>query len=357
MIFRLVACSLLIAAATIHAAHPLARRLQVRNEGEAAVEIEWINPRTGEIVPFAGSEHGQVLNFDSYVNHTFRFRAANNNPESKNEVQYVTVGQEDEEQVFVLKEDLEVERLSADGLRHRNEEVSAMTEKCRQRAAQRLSLSGDNVDVDAVTQDLVKCLEKEAARLIEIRNEELAFQRQLRKDVANLGENYTCADPTKETTKPKELTTWTYEDQNRTVGILHSRPDSQIHILYDFISEEECEAIKEAAAPSLHRGTVADGKGGSKMSENRKAWQAGLSVKDWRSTIDPIANVKRRLFAYANHAAGYNMSLPGQEDIMSIQYFGEGADNPTPDRYVPILALLLACLEFSFMMPATHILF
>jgi len=282
--FRIVACSLLlIAAVTTHAAHPLARRLQVRNEGEAAVEIEWINPQTGEIVPFAGSQHGQVLNFDSYVNHTFRFRAVNNNRKSKNEVQYVTVGQEDEEQVFVLKEDLEVERLNAHGLRQRNKDVSAMTEKCRQRATQRLS-TGDNVD--AVSQDLVKCLEKEAARLIEISNEELAFQRQLRKDVANLGENYTCADPTKETTKPKELTTWTYENQNRTVGILHSRPASQIHILYDFISEEECEAIKEAAAPALHRGTVADGKGGSKMSENRKAWQAGLRVKDWRSTIE-----------------------------------------------------------------------
>jgi hypothetical protein len=71
------------------------------------------------------------------------------------------------------------------------------------------------------------------------------------------------------------------------------------------------------------------------MSENRKAWQAGLQVKDWQDTTDPIANVKRRLFAYANHATGYNMTIPGQEDIMSIQYFGNGQDDPTPDRYMP----------------------
>ena len=331
-IFNTATFALLLGVVTnVQAAHPLGRRLQIRNEGAEAVAIEWINPLTGEIVPYGGSQQGEVLSLESYVNHTFRFRSVSHKDE---EVQYVTVGQEDEEQIFVLKQDLEVERLRATGLRPRdNEDARAMTEKCRQRAQQRLAASQD--DVEAVTRDLVQCMQGEAARLFEIQNEELAFQRQLRRDVANLGENYTCADPNKETSTPKQITTWTYEDRNRTVGILHSRPDSQIHILHDFISPEECAAIQEAAAATLHRGTVADGKGGSKLSENRKAWQAGLSVKDWQSTTDPIATVKRRLFAYANHAVGYNMTIPGQEDIMSIQYFGEGVDNPTPDRYMP----------------------
>jgi 2OG-Fe(II) oxygenase superfamily len=53
------------------------------------------------------------------------------------------------------------------------------------------------------------------------------------------------------------------------------------------------------------------------------------------TTDNPIANVSRRLFAYANAATGYNMTLDGQEDLMSIQYFGEGTDNPAPDRYTP----------------------
>jgi len=71
------------------------------------------------------------------------------------------------------------------------------------------------------------------------------------------------------------------------------------------------------------------------MSESRKAWQAGIDVKDWQSTEDPIATVKRRLFAYANHATGYNMELPGQEALMAIKYVGQGAGDPTPDRYMP----------------------
>ena len=333
MVYRIFTCSLLLSAAAVYAAHPLGRRLQIRNEGAVAVEIEWVNPITGAIVPFAGSQQGEVLSFNSYVNHTFRFRPSTL---QESEVQFVTVGQEDEEQIFVLKEDFEVVRLNANSIRQLEGDVGAVTDMCRQRALEQLTAAEmQDVDVQAVSQDLIKCLEREAARLFEIRNEELAFQRQLRRDIANLGENYTCADPTKETTTPKHVTRWTYENQNHTIGILHSRPDSKIHILHDFITPEECVAIQEAASSILHRGTVADGKGGSKMSDNRKAWQAGLAVQDWRSTTDLIARVKRRVFAYANHATGYNMSIPGQEDIMSIQYFGEGIDNPRPDRYMP----------------------
>lgn len=77
-------------------------------------------------------------------------------------------------------------------------------------------------------------------------------------------------------------------------------------------------------------------KGGSTLSQNRKAWQAGIAV-DWSKETagDPIAAVTRRLFDYANHVTGYNMKVEGQEDLMSIQYFGNGTDDPTPDRYTP----------------------
>jgi len=83
-------------------------------------------------------------------------------------------------------------------------------------------------------------------------------------------------------------------------------------------------------------GTVADGKGGSQMSQSRKAWQAGIEP-DWSKEADgdEITAVVRRLFDYANHVTGYNMSVDGQENLMSIQYFGEGVDDPTPDRYMP----------------------
>jgi hypothetical protein len=48
------------------------------------------------------------------------------------------------------------------------------------------------------------------------------------------------------------------------------RPASRVHVIENFISPEECEAMEEAAKPKLHRATVADGKGGSHLSEHRK---------------------------------------------------------------------------------------
>lgn len=183
---------------------------------------------------------------------------------------------------------------------------------------------------------LVQCLEDKTADVLVAKNEEVAFQADLRHTLSNMAENYTCADPKRQGTTPKEWRTWTHKGVTRNVGILHDRPASQIHMLQDFISPEECKAIEEAAKPKLHRGTVADGKGGSRLSDNRKAWQAGVSV-NWSQEAqgDPIAAVSRRLFDYANHVTGYGMQVQGQEDLMSIQYFGNGTADPTPDRYTP----------------------
>jgi hypothetical protein len=202
---------------------------------------------------------------------------------------------------------------------------------------------------------MIQCIEaKTAEKLIEL-NEELAYQRDLRRTIANMNENYTCTDLSRTTSTPQRTTTWTYRDGpnhdpvTRRVGILHDHRASQIHAIENFISTEECRAIEAMAEPLLHRGTVADGKGGSTMSPNRKAWQAGIAVDDYYNTNDPIANVKRRLFAYTNHAVPYNLTLDGQEELMSIQYFGINSTAPradtsaeyrdhilsTPDRYTP----------------------
>mmetsp|Transcript_7969 Transcript_7969/g.18446 ORF Transcript_7969/g.18446 Transcript_7969/m.18446 type:complete len:266 (+) Transcript_7969:1589-2386(+) len=158
----------------------------------------------------------------------------------------------------------------------------------------------------------------------------------MRYKVADALENYTCADNDVPTTSPHETRQWTYNSTIRDVHILLDRNESKIHLLRNFISEEECNAIETAAKPLLHRGTVADGNGGHKLSDHRKAWQAGIRVP-WEKEAegDSITVLTRRLYAYVNHATGYNIDVVGQEDIMSIQYFGRGDDDPTPDQYRP----------------------
>jgi 2OG-Fe(II) oxygenase superfamily len=355
--------------------HPLHRTLRVQNQAEEAIDIAWIDPNTGNAIPLGEPlPAGEVISYDSFVNHTFLLQRhpssceTEGTPESRTpnvpssntkeayDSLFVTVTPEEGEQLVLVQKDFHLERVL-----HLEEpppvevplrtDVSEMVQNCKQQAELK-----KYTHPETIRQFIVTCLEQKTTDLLVLYNEELSFQRELRKTVAHWSENYTCADPMRTTTPAQRNTTWAYQDSSdaprvvRHVGILHEHSASQIHVIENFISPEECQAIQEAANPILHRGTVADGKGGSTMSKNRKAWQAGISVQDYKNPKDPIANVKRRLYAYANHAAGYNMTLDGQEDIMSIQYFGLNSSTvgrpskvvvhdddvlTTPDQYTP----------------------
>ena len=48
-----------------------------------------------------------------------------------------------------------------------------------------------------------------------------------------------------------------------------------------------------------------------------------------------IAQLSRRVYNYVNHVLPFDIKEYGQEDLMSIQYFGRGPDDDKPDRYMP----------------------
>lgn len=346
-----------VAATAANAGYP-ARRLIIDNESGGKVSVDWVNPVTGDSVPIAApTASGEKIAFESFVNHSFlvHFLGEESNNTAAATVT-VRVTEEEGEQVVMLKEGSKVERVeqSSPSIASRRDierdsqgweygtvsrgKTSEETQKaahsvvvgCRRSAGAQLAVGRD---VETIMNSLDACMEERAASIFENMNSDLVFQNKLLKSLSAQAENYTCADPNKVTSTPTEIRTWEHNGVMREIGVFHNRPASQIHILKNFISPEECEAIEKAAAPTLHRGTVADGKGGSKMSDNRKAWQAG--VQYGKDPDDPIRAVKQRLFDYANHVTGYGMSLPGQEDIMSIQYFGNGEDDPTPDQYTP----------------------
>jgi hypothetical protein len=358
--------------------HLLHRNITLKNNADTAVDVAWIHPDTGTEISMGPSINvGEAILFDSFVNHTFIVHEHTDTAPSamaSSEIQYlptshlsddtdeinasigessyITVSSDEGEQVVVIQKGLQLERtLAIDSavestIKEKNQDVQSMMEACRKQ-----SPSGDESNL----MEMIQCMERKTAEKLIILNEELAFQRDLRRNIASMNENYTCTDATRNTTTPKRTTTWSSQEGNdehpsiiiRNVGIVHEHRASQIHVIENFISREECDAIQNAAEPLLHRGTVADGKGGSTMSQNRKAWQAGISIKgDPYNINDPIANVKRRLFAYTNHAVGYNLTLDGQEDIMSIQYFGlnstgrKGKESEndilsSPDQYTP----------------------
>lgn len=145
-------------------------------------------------------------------------------------------------------------------------------------------------------------------------------------------ENYTCADESLITTEAKRSERW----QGRKVDVFIDRPASRIHTIENFMNAEECAAVEARAKPILHDATVADGSGGSKLSESRKAKQAGIKVYwDKEKEGDLVARVSRRVYDYVNYVLPFGIKENGQEDLMSIQYFGRGPDDEAPDRYMP----------------------
>ena len=94
--------------------------------------------------------------------------------------------------------------------------------------------------------------------------------------------------------------------------------------------------MEDEASSKLHKASTADGKGGTTISVNRKAMQASIHPA-WAKEQegDLIATLSRRVYDYTNEALGLGIEEKGQEPLMSIQYFGQGYNDTTPDRYTP----------------------
>lgn len=232
-----------------------------------------------------------------------------------------------------MKNGLEVEH--SDSKKISQFRANDIVDTCKKQAKDQLSAGRLPNEVFKSMSD---CVVAGTSRSLQALSEEVAFERSLRESISGKVEDYTCSDKLIETTKATEIRQWSYATENitRNAQLLHERQASKIHMIEDFISEEECAAIQEAAAPILHRGTVADGKGGSKLSDHRKAMQAGIRIPwELEETGHPLPRLFRRIYAYTNDATGFGMSVEGQEDLMSIQYFGRGEGDEAPDRYRP----------------------
>ena len=206
---------------------------------------------------------------------------------------------------------------------------------CRQQAMESLALDPDRA-LESI-ELLASCVEAKVARTLEETNIQISYEAKVRKGMAGFLENYTCADETLDSSPDVSSHYWTMPDATRMVHVKHDRAPSKIHVVENFISEDECLAMETEAALTLHRATVADGKGGSQLSPNRKAMQAGITV-DWdkEEEGDLIARLSRRVYDYAEHVLKLGINEHGQEDLMSIQYFGRGRNDTEPDRYTPV---------------------
>jgi hypothetical protein len=244
--------------------------------------------------------------------------------------------------------------LVTDGLQIRNDdtmdvvysfeviEPSEWLGRCRFEAKRRLLKGKSDGYPKELTNRILEqykdCLARGIAPKFKEVTDEVKFEERVRMTVSALLENFTCTNEIAESTPDLEQRYWTSEKDNvaRLVHVKFDRPASQIHVVEKFASVEECNAMEEHVAGRLGIATTEDGKGGSHVSNSRRAMQAYIEP-DWSKEAegDPILKLNRRIFDYANHALGLNITVHGQEPLMSIQYFGRGKSDIEPDRYTP----------------------
>lgn len=314
------------------------RAIEFQNHSGSRVEVYWMHPQTGEAVlqskPFV--KNGGVLDLNSYAGHVFQlrempstFNGACDEGECKMSFAIVT---ENEEHIVFINSGVSVEHVD-DKTKARGES-EAIISSCAANYISPDDPANANVPLNKIG-DLTECIESHVAERLHESNEEVRFQAKIRRDMGVKWENYTCADASAPTSTPIESVTWHYKGAIRDVRKMLDRDSSKIFVINDFISPEECNSIEDAAKPILHVATTADGEGGHKISEHRKAMQAGVRIP-WEREVnrDPIAVLSRRVYDYTNYITGYGLEEYGQEDLMSIQYFGENYEKgEPPDRY------------------------
>ncbi|KAL7476262.1 hypothetical protein ACHAW6_002140 [Cyclotella cf. meneghiniana] len=316
--------------------HSIERPISIMNQSGRRVEVHWVPPYQGEMVLQSKPDilNGASLNLNSYVGHTFQVRelpgkvsgvCAGENQQCR--IEHFTVNSNDNQVVF-LRPDMEIEHSDTKTIAEKS--ASKLLESCRADAKSHLLHSPH--DAASILERLSSCVQSGVAVEIEKANEEIQFQSDIRMDMAELLEEYTCADETLNTTEAKATTSW----RGKTVRVLLDRPAAKIHYVEEFVTEDECAAVHEDVEGRLKDATVADGAGGSELDESRKAKQAGIEV-DWdeEENGDLIARLSRRVYDYTNHVLPMlDIDEEGQENLMSIQYFGRGRDDDAPDRYM-----------------------
>jgi hypothetical protein len=91
-----------------------------------------------------------------------------------------------------------------------------------------------------VMTEYASCVEANLTGELLDANEHLRFSSNTLDLSKDYFENYTFADFNLTTSAPIRNVIWTNKDINYNIGILHEREHSKIHLLSDFITDEEC---------------------------------------------------------------------------------------------------------------------
>ena len=140
--------------------------------------------------------------------------------------------------------------------------------------------------------------------------------------IAYTMENYTCANESLETTPSLHTTGWNYGLQNFHVQVHHQRSTSQVHVIDNFLSAQECSLLTTAAELRYSTATAR-----GSVHYTRQAQHAAIETP-WELPMHPVTKLSHRIYAYANQVLHLNLSHHGQEMLTAIRYH-------VNDKYMP----------------------
>ncbi|GKY93533.1 hypothetical protein MPSEU_000320700 [Mayamaea pseudoterrestris] len=259
--------------------HPDQRDIKIINESKVRIDVKWINPNTRQPADSTigpdGLIYGGETGLNSFAGHSFVVEELANAKTKKClhklcRKAYFTVSKH-EDQVYIVNDRFLVD--AQDSHTKATQQAKEALQKC-QLQTNRKSLVTASQDETLNPLDLDQmyaCLEASINETLTETQNDIDFQRSVRKDMARRLVPYTCGSGlpgTREqiisTTRALVNTTFQFYDQEATppyrvssnVQVLFETPNSAILLVQDFWTAQECRELIHESQPAVHSSNV-----------------------------------------------------------------------------------------------------
>merc|ERR1719232_2321530 len=149
---------------------------------------------------------------------------------------------------------------------------------------------------------MLSCVGSEMVSEIWKYHEEYNFQANLSAKLRDEVHSYVCSDKKLKSATPTDEQKWVKENyETSTVLTLHETQNSLIHLVKDFISNEECASILQ----------------------NDSTTQFSILGPRGVTNEEIVDTISRRMYDYANFYSDFEVEQAGQEDIFVFRKSGK----------------------------------
>lgn len=241
--------------------------IKIVNAAGSSIEIFWVSPSGDRVAQTEKPiKDGNDARINSYNTHQFLIKFYKNSPHSQ-EVMFTKGPYEETVTVFNDNNVLSYEQYSK--FDEFQEIVNKSTHRCSGLTEERLT--------KCIAQDLYRATAKERKKNIDITQYRDLMSARLR--------NYTCADPTMNTSTPLSTKEVAIGNKKYQMSSFFESDSAKIWTVDNFITPEECSILMSHGAKNLRRATVAGEDGLGTISIHRRAQQASYAVRDEK---DPL---------------------------------------------------------------------